>query len=277
MNLPLDDTQVLLVDNGSLRPDATIRLREVAAQLSARIGIRVWPVSLLHSNKVDPRELCGEKAFILEEWIRLSGSRGASRICIVPYFLGPSRALTHFVPQLLTSLRLEIPELQVTMTPPLYEEGDTRLATILADGVKMVVTREQWEEPKVFLVDHGTPARAVNRVRNEVARQLQELLSWPVTATSMERREGASYDFNEPLLESALNELGDRDAKVVVAMFFLGPGKHAGNNGDVATICDRARERNPRLSLAYTPLLGEHPLLLDILADRLLKSEHWSL
>ena len=54
-----------------------------------------------------------------------------------------------------------------------------------------------------------------------------------VTACAMERREGAEYDFNEPMLEAAL-QTGAGDA--IVALMFLGPGRHAGPGGDIADI-----------------------------------------
>ncbi len=278
MSNSFDNTQVLLVDNGSLRPDATLCLREIAVRLGGLAGTRIRPVSLLHSNKVSPQALGGERAVVLEEALRALVAEGAHRFCIIPYFFGPSRALTHFIPQLFASLQKEIPELVISMAPPLYQVGEGRLAMILADGVRQIAERKGWRDPQVLLVDHGTPVVEVNRVRNEVARQLQELLQhWPVIATSMERREGLRYDFNEPLLETALELLPDQWAKVIVAMLFLGPGRHAGSDGDVATICQAALEKNPGLEVAMTPLVGEHPLLLEILKDRLLTSEHWSL
>ena len=44
----------LLVDNGSLEPAATLALRKLAANLCARLGQKVEPVSLLHSSAIDP-------------------------------------------------------------------------------------------------------------------------------------------------------------------------------------------------------------------------------
>ena len=56
---------VLLVDNGSLQPAATLALRELAAKLSARLGHPVEPVSLLHSSGIDEKLLGGRPAEIL--------------------------------------------------------------------------------------------------------------------------------------------------------------------------------------------------------------------
>ena len=56
---------------------------------------------------------------------------------------------------------------------------------------------------------------------------------------------------------------------VVVCQFFLSPGRHAGPNGDVASICRKAEEARPGLRTFITKPLGDHPLILDLLAERL--------
>jgi sirohydrochlorin ferrochelatase len=58
-------------------------------------------------------------------------------------------------------------------------------------------------------------------------------------------------------------------ADVIVALFFLLPGRHAGAGGDVAEICDGLIAQHTLRSAVRTPLLGEHPQLVDILVDRL--------
>jgi hypothetical protein len=83
----------------------------------------------------------------------------------------------------------------------------------------------------------------------------------------MERREGAEYDFNEPLLEDALQQA---KGEAVILMLFLLPGRHAGGDGDVATI---AKEHAPaRLRWKLSPLLGTHPALPALLFRRHLVS-----
>jgi hypothetical protein len=52
-------------------------------------------------------------------------------------------------------------------------------------------------------------------------------------------------------------------------MFFLLPGRHAGDGGDVAQIGEALVERGAFAQVARTVLLGGHPILLEILADRL--------
>ena len=91
-----------------------------------------------------------------------------------------------------------------------------------------------------------------------------------VGVASMERRPGAEYDFNEPLLETLLDQPEWRSGDIVVARQFLLPGRHAGPGGDIERICLEAERRNPGLRLHLTAPLAGHPLLESILAERCL-------
>jgi sirohydrochlorin ferrochelatase len=254
-----------LVDNGSLEPAATLRLRELAHRLADRIGVPVRPVSLLHASAVTAGQLGGVPAEIVEPTLARLAADGAREFVIVPLFFGPSRALTDYLPARVAHLRARFPDLRVRVAPCLHHAGDDRLARILADHVRAAGTA-----PRVVLVDHGSPAAAVTEVRNQLADRLASELGPErrVAPASMERREGADYDFCEPLLERKLREPGWNDGEVIVAMQFLLPGRHAGPEGDVAGICRRAEADCPGLRTRMTALVGEHPLLVDILADR---------
>ncbi|MEJ1971195.1 MAG: hypothetical protein WDM96_01300 [Lacunisphaera sp.] len=153
------------------------------------------------------------------------------------------------------------------MAAPLFVAGDDRLARILADHVRAA----NLKTPRVALVDHGSPTRPVVAVRNQLAEQLGKLLGsdYVVAASSMERRAGAEYAFGEPLLAGLLRQPGWNEGEVIVAMQFLLPGRHAGPTGDVAGICRAAEAASGgKLRTTLTALVAEHPLLIDILADR---------
>jgi len=271
-------TAVYLVDNGSLRPGATLRLRELAAELSERSGAPVEAVSLLHSHKVDPAKLGGRPATIVRRRLRVSLDAGVEGVVFLPLFLGPSRAITEYLPELIDEARAQAPGAAFCVAEPLAgpdpDRPDPRLAEILADHVRATIARAGFSRPRpsVALVDHGSPVEAVTRVRNAVAAQLRERLDGEVAAvaaSSMERREGEAYAFNEPLLErlDAVDPAGG--GNLVAAMFFLLPGRHAGAEGDVAEILEGLRARGAYENVEMTPLLGAHPLLLEVLEDRL--------
>lgn len=257
----------LLMDNGSLEPAAVLGLRTLAARLAVRLGREVAPVSLLHSSAVPAEQLGGTPAEILEPALARRLAADQADFLILPLFFGPSAALTDYLPKRIGLLRGKFPNLRVRIAAPLFAAGDDRLARILADQVRATGSASR----RVVLVDHGSPAPAVTAVRNELASQLAAQLgpAYTVAPASMERRASAAYDFCEPLLGRLLGSPGWNEGEVIIAMQFLLPGRHAGPEGDVAAIC-RAAETASGGKLRTTPtgLVAEHPLLVDILADR---------
>ncbi|MCK8516603.1 cobalamin biosynthesis protein CbiX [Methylonatrum kenyense] len=264
---------IFLVDNGSLQPAATFNLRRVARLLGEQTALEITPASLLHSHKIPAADLDGTPAPTLAPQVSRAARAGVNDVVVVPFFFGPSKALTDYLPRRLGQIQQEWPELAVRVAAPLVDlEGalDLRLAEILCDGVRQHLTGG--DPPSVALVDHGSPIPEVSAVRNVLAGQLAALLGDEVarlTPASMERREGDSYRFNEPLLENLLDRPGFNSGLVILSMLFLSPGRHAGEEGDVHAICAAARDRNPGLSTAMTALAGEDPRIVEILADRL--------
>lgn len=253
---------VILMDNGSLRPEATLNLRCLAEVLGARLGRKVWPVSLLHSGKVEPELLDGVKADVMVPFLREQYTRGARRFMIVPLFFGPSAAFTEYLPSRVDALREEgLADLEVFCASPLVcmDEGDVMVAKIMAGQVRKVISEAGLVNPAVAMVDHGTPLREVNEVRERVAALLADELAGEVSAVracSMERREGSEYDFNEPLLENLLGSEGFEGA-VVVSLLFAAPGRHAGKDGDIQAICERCGERFLGLETYMSGLFSE--------------------
>lgn len=262
---------VFLVDNGSLRPQATLGLRCLAEGLTRRMALRVEAVSLLHSHKIAADKLNGVPATIVKRRLREYLVAGHREFICLPLFLGPSLAITDYLPQVVDELSGEYPDLKVRIASVLAGEDldlpDPRIAQMLADQIRAL---QPSASTKVALVDHGTPIIEVNRVRNAVARQLaSELGASVVLPCSMERREGGAYAFNDPLLEK-LGSIDDfAGGCLILAMFFLLPGRHAGEGGDVAEICEGLITEGTFVQIQNTPLLGEHPRLLEILEDRL--------
>ena len=261
---------IFLFDNGSLRPQATLGLRRLAKALSCRIALPVEAVSLLHSHTIKADKLNGIPATIVKRRLRECLAAGQCEFICLPLFLGPSLAITEYLPLVVDELSSEYPELKVRIASVLAGEDlgvpDPRLAQILADQVRAL---QPSPCTKVALIDHGTPIVEVNRVRNAVARQLARELDIPVVLPcSMERRDGSAYAFNDPLLEK-LGAVDDfAGGHLILAMFFLLPGRHAGEGGDVAKICDELIAEGIFEQIQSTPLLGEHPMLLEILEDR---------
>jgi sirohydrochlorin ferrochelatase len=259
--------RVLLVDNGSLEPKSTLQLRELAAALAKRLGCRVDPTSLAHSSKVAAEALGGTPAELFEAAIDRSLVEGVEDIVVVPLFIGPSHAVIRVLPALLAERKKNFPGLRYAVAPPLFTKGDRRLAEILADHVQELIG--DGERPRVAIVDHGSPNSAVTEVRDAIAAEVRELLGSSVNDVvpcSMERREEAEYDFNEPLLATLLARPEWSRGPTIVGMLFIGAGRHAGPDGDVAQICRAAAGGSDVVRISK--LLGEHPKLIEILADR---------
>jgi sirohydrochlorin ferrochelatase len=268
----MPEPTILLVDNGSLEPASVLGLRAVAAALAGRVGRPVEPVSLLHSSAVPAEALGGVPAEILEPALERRAAAGQRDFVVVPLFLGPSGALTGYLPQRVARLQAKWPDLRVRLAAPVggTDGIEPRLVDLLEAGVRGLLPAG--ERPAVALVDHGSPARAVTALRNAAAAALRDRLGDVVRAVrpaSMERRAGPEYAFADPLLERLLDEPGFEAGTVIVAMCFLLPGRHAGPAGDVAQICDAARARHQALRTCLTPVLGTYPGLVGILADRL--------
>jgi sirohydrochlorin ferrochelatase len=272
--MPPEFPCTLLVDNGSYRAESTLSLRRIAAGLGAEVGHEIHPVSLLHSTRVAPEDLGGTPAEIFEPFVkRQYEEHGVTSFLVVPLFFGHSAAIYEFLPQRLMVLREKFPELELRLAPCLVDlddPSDTGVAGILAGLVRRKAAEKQLVRPAVTLVDHGTPRIAVNKVRNFLAVQLQTLLrddASVVVASSMERREGDAYAFNEPLLESLLGSAGF-DREVILSMLFMSPGRHAGPGGDIAEICTECEGRHPVLHTHMCDLFARDPEVVPLLGKR---------
>lgn len=262
--------RVFLMDNGSLEPASTLQLRRLATELAGKIGERVDPVSLAHSAKVPAEDLEGRPAELFEDALDRCVREGVKVVRVAPLFVGPSHAITRYAPALAAQRK----ELAVTFAPPLFVPGEKRLAEILAEEVRATLAgnpARTAEKPRVAVVDHGSPAPAVAAARDTVAAYVRELLGAAVeevAACSMERRPGTEFAFNEPLLENLLARGSWRRGPLVIALLFVAPGKHAGPDGDVAQIVRRVRGEAAISDVKFTRVLGTHPRLVEILADR---------
>lgn len=264
-------TAFFLCDNGSLRPAATLALRRVAAALEPRLNHRVVPVSLLHSSGIDPARLEGRPAELLEPAVGQALAQGVTSIVVLPFFFGPSAALTDYIPARMGVLLQGLKEGEVRLAAPLVRldrPGDDRVAGALAERVRALRRARGWGPGPVVLVDHGSPQPAVGAVRDHLAAQVSRLLGEPVWPSSMESREGPEYAFNRPLLAERLRREPGGSGRVVVLQQFLGAGRHAGEGGDLDVICREAERERPGLEVAMTEPVGEDPAIAEVLADR---------
>ncbi len=264
---------ILLVDNGSRRAEATLNLRRLANELSQRSGHEVHPVSLQHANRIKPEDIDGIPAQTFEPFMRGQLEQGERNFIVIPLFFGPSKALTRFIPDHMAQFRNEFGDIDLQLAEVLcpLPAGEPRLTRILKEHTEALPNSSRTDH--VILVDHGSPIPEVTAVRNHLAEELASELNAGMKMHSavMERRSGQEYDFNGVLLEDMLDQLGNEQPEqtVILAMLFLSPGRHAGPGGDIEEIAAEAQNKYPGLRVIPSPLIGDHPLLLSILEDRL--------
>ncbi|EXJ14367.1 sirohydrochlorin chelatase [Imhoffiella purpurea] len=269
---------ILLVDNGSRRAESTLNLRRIASALSERLDKAVLPVSLLHSNQVDPGLLDGRPAETFADAVGRLLADDRRELILLPLFFGPTRAISQFIPDTLSELvRIHGP-CRLRTAPVLcpLPGGEPRLVDILADNVDRAASSADSKPSRVVLVDHGSPIPGVTQVRRWLGERLAQRLAPGIRLYEavMERRPGSEYDFNGELLETLLDRLAEQDTSpIALAMLFMGPGRHAGPGGDISDICRRVETRHPGLQLYPSPLVGTHPGLIDILVSRLRQAE----
>ncbi|KAG7390043.1 hypothetical protein PHYPSEUDO_009005 [Phytophthora pseudosyringae] len=276
---------VVLVNIGSLRAEPYLDLRQISFRLSRALGQPVLPCSFRFSNRVDPQELNGlqAKSFetVLAEHLAARGDR-ASEVVVLPLFFGKSATLTEFMPTTVNKVwaaASPAPSAPLTIRVGgcLVDQenaNDTRVARILLERIHQVVDFDTVsEDVTVLVVDHGTPSREVHESREFVAQELRGLLKTHqhvklVDTACMERRDGAEYDFNDPLLAAALDHYTVEKGIVVCAKMFLSNGRHAGEKGDIEEIVEDVSARHPGVDVRVTEALGTHELLSEILQDR---------
>ncbi|GAA0396409.1 hypothetical protein GCM10009133_01870 [Cocleimonas flava] len=278
---------ILLIDNGSLRANATLQLRNLAEILSIESGFKIHPVSCKHSNRIPESELNGRPAYTFSYFMEQQLSKGEKEFILLPLFFGNSRALTSFIPDEVVTLEETFGPITIKIADTIYPlpQGEEELSTIIYDHIIATAlkvfndsdrSKNYADLKNVVLVDHGSPVPRVTAVRQHLANRVREKLAEnganpaALEEAVMERREGKEYDFNGDLLEDWLihkAEAGETQASVIL-MFFL-PGSHAGEGGDIIEICDNVMKKYPAFKISISPLISEHPKLVSILYERL--------
>ena len=142
--------------------------------------------------------------------------------------MGPSLAITQYLVELIDEAKSLDPEMTIHVAEPLcgsdVNDPDERLVMILKELIEAAITRSNTNCQNIVLVDHGSPIEEMAFLRNAIAEKLSVFFKeqrLEITASSMERREGEAYSFNEPLLETIPDYLGLKsNESLMVAMFF---------------------------------------------------------
>lgn len=248
-------------------------MRRVAQKLSTASSFVVRPVSLLHSDKIVSSKLNNESGETIETFLASEPGRNEKKLLILPFFLGPSRGITEWLIEKLQDWQKKDSGRTFKILDTLHLGNEKILAHALYLQIEQIRLEKKLEHPHVAMVDHGTPVFEVNQVREKVGVELNSLFlkgGFSFNTCSMERREGDEFAFNDPLLEQVLAKWGRLGVgQVVLAMFFLLPGRHAGKDGDLVEICNDAEKQFPQMKIFQTVPLGEEKIIFEILMGRL--------
>jgi len=266
---------ILLLDNGSLRADATKQLRKLAQNLSIKSGRTVYPVSLQHACNIPVADLDDQPAQVLVPFMLHHLSQGERHFILLPLFFGKSRALTSFIPDEIDSLQASFGDFSFDIADVLYPlpKGESLLGDIVYENILAVSKQYKYPLKNIVLVDHGSPVPRVTAVREHIATYLKSefsLSDLQLEQAVMERREGSEYDFNGALLEDCLIKKAESGEKTaIVSLLFFLAGRHAGEGGDIVQICEKVMQKHPNFRVIISPLVAEHGALLEILCTRL--------
>ncbi len=113
----------------------------------------------------------------------------------------------------------------------------------------------------VIIVDHGSRREDSNRLFEQLVRDFEDRSAYSIV-------EPAHMDLASPNLETAFDRCVHRGASfVVVNPFFLLPGRHL--EEDIPTLAASASARHPGIDYTITEPVGLHPLMADIVEDRI--------
>lgn len=261
--------KIALIDNGSLEPATHRNLRAIAAALSARTGVEVQAVSWKHSNRIAAGALGGHPAWTLTPWVSAQADSGERDLVFVPFFISAQGAIGSALRADLEALQHELGGFRFAFTPGLAVHD--ALVRITADHIRQTIATHRLRRPPVIVVDHGGPSPTSAQLRDRIAGAVRRELGSETAAVMAASLEGEEYEHARPLFAEVLAtppcDLGD----VVIAPLFLGPGRHAGPKGDLAAIVAEAEDRTsaPPLRCHFTPLVGSHPHVVDVLAEGL--------
>ena len=83
----------------------------------------------------------------------------------------------------------------------------------------------------------------------------------------------AFLQYASPGLSDVLEDCVRRQvAKVIIVPFFMQAGAHV--SADIPELVRAAKKKHPHLELVVTDYVGGHPLMIDIIADLIKKTEY---
>lgn len=117
------------------------------------------------------------------------------------------------------------------------------------------------DEIGVIVVDHGSRRKSSNDMLLDVVAMFQQHSGYRIV-------EPAHMDLAEPSIAAAFDRCVQRGARlIVIHPYFLLPGRHW--EQDIPALAAAAAQKHPGVPFLVTAPLGLHPLMAEIMSDRI--------
>ena len=195
---------ILLIGHGSLKQASGASMIRLAALLRKRGVVPLSTAAFLNFCK--PTFQDG-----LERLIK----KGASRICVQPYFLIDGYYVHTALRKLVEEAQASYPDIRIFMSQPFGVHPALVEIVIKRIQETTVVTKHT----AIVLMAHGTPTAEANKPIYEIAKQVEAALDTVVRVAFME--------CNEPSIAEAIGDLAKQNFETIVTMpYFLHMGSH---------------------------------------------------
>ena len=113
----------------------------------------------------------------------------------------------------------------------------------------------------IVIVDHGSKRAESNQMLEQFVEMFRGQTQFPIV-------EPAHMELAEPSIATAFGKCVQRGATcVVVAPYFLAPGKHW--NQDIPQLTAEAAQEHPGIDYMVTAPIGLHPLMCELIGTRI--------
>jgi len=243
-------TAVMICGHGSRDPEALAKFARMAAGLEAR----------LPGSDVEAGYLEFARPTIREGFEKLA-ARGAQRILVLPAMLFAASHVKSDLPSEITRFSADFPQIEMrlghalSLEPKLIKAAAERIE----EGERRGMRASARNQSLLLVIGRGTNDPEVNADVGKLARMLRDGMGFG-------RAEIGYSGTAAPLAEPALRHAATLGFKrIIVFPYFLFTGVLVKR---IYAACDRVAADHPEIEIIEAPYLGDHPLVLDCLADR---------
>jgi len=243
-------TAVMLCGHGSRDADAVAEFARAASGLKAR----------LPENDVAYGYLEFASPTIRDGFAKLV-AQGAERILALPAMLFAARHVTNDIPSEIARGAADFPHVAMHLGRALSLEAKLLAAATarIEEGERGNPHAMPRRETLLLVIGRGTNDPAANETIGALAQRLKDGMGFG-------RAEFGYGGTAAPLTEEALRRAAMLGfSRIVVFPYFLFTGVLVKR---IYAACDRVAADHPALDIIKAPYLGDHPLVLDCLADR---------